>query len=96
MRYRRAADLIEELFKEPTSHIVTALRGYEWVASHADIAMLTLAEWYVNVHRDEKKSREPFKFPRPWPDVDAAPQVTADELAELTEQLLSRSALRDH
>lgn len=72
------------------------MRGYEWVASHVDIAMLTLAEWYVNVHRDPKAAREPFKFPRPWPDSDAAPQVTADELAELTEQLLSRSALRDH
>jgi predicted nucleotidyltransferase len=74
---------------------VAALRGYEWVASDADVAVITLAEWFANVHRDREKVREPFKFPRPWPDADAAPQVTAEELTELTEKLLARSALRD-
>lgn len=60
-----------------------------------DVALLTLSEWFVNVHRDREKAREPFRFPRPWPDADAAPTVTPDELAELTEKLLARSALRD-
>lgn len=71
------------------------MRGYGWVASHADVAVITLAEWFANVHRDPQKSREPFRFPRPWPDADAKPNVTPDELAELTEKLLARSALRD-
>lgn len=71
------------------------MRGYGWVASHADVAAITLAEWFVNVHRDREKSREPIRFPRPWPDADAKPNVTPDELAELTEKLLARSALRD-
>ncbi|MEU4016177.1 hypothetical protein AB0E56_13040 [Microbacterium sp. NPDC028030] len=72
-----------------------ALRGYDWVAAHADVALITLAEWFVNVHRNTDKAKEPIRFPRPWPDADAAPSVTPDELAELTEKLLARSALRD-
>jgi len=95
LRYRRAADLIEELFKETGSHTFASLRGYDWVASHADVATLTLSEWFVNVHRDRVRAPEPIRFPRPWPDVDAVPTVTPDELAELTEKLLARSALRD-
>ena len=71
------------------------MRGYDWVASNSDVAVITLAEWFANVHRDTSKSREPFHFPRPWPDADARPQVTEQELQELTEQLLARSALRD-
>jgi len=71
------------------------MRGYEWVASTADVALITLAEWYTNVHRDTKTAREPFRFPRPWPDADAAPKVTEQERQELTERLLARSALRD-
>lgn len=74
---------------------MAALRGYEWVATDAEIAVITLAEWYANVHRDTKEAREPFRFPRPWPAPDAAPKVTAEEFAELTEKLLARSALRD-
>ena len=60
-----------------------------------DVATLTLAEWFVNVYRDREKSREPIRLPRPWPDAEAAPTVTPDELADLTENLLARSALRD-
>lgn len=71
------------------------MRGYEWVATSADIALITLAEWYTNVHRDRKEAREPFRFPRPWPAADAAPKVTAEEFEALTEKLLARSALRD-
>lgn len=57
--------------------------------------MITLAEWYMNVHRDTKAAREPFRLPRPWPAADAKPDVTAEELAALTEKLVARSALRD-
>lgn len=57
--------------------------------------MITLAEWYTNVHRDRKEAPKAFHFPRPWPADDAVPQVTDKERAALTESLLARSALRD-
>lgn len=57
--------------------------------------MLTLAEWFANVHRDPEKAREPFRFPRPWSEVDPNADVTDEERAELEQKLLARSALRD-
>lgn len=74
---------------------MAALRGWEWVASPADVATITLAEWYANVHRDPKGSKDPFRFPRPWPDETSNADVTADQRAELEAQLMQRSALRD-
>jgi len=57
--------------------------------------VITLAEWYANVHRDTSKVREPFRFPRPWPERDPNADVTAEQRAELEQKLLERSALRD-
>lgn len=93
--FGEAIHLVQGLLAEPRSHIVADLRGYTSVATDAEIAQITLAEWYVNVHRDTEKAREPFRFPRPWPDQDATPIVSAEERAELERKLLERSALRD-
>lgn len=71
------------------------MRSYDWVASNSDVAMITLAEWFANVHRDTQKAREPFRFPRPWSEKDPNADVTAEERAELERKLLARSALRD-
>ncbi|MGI0521782.1 hypothetical protein [Microbacterium maritypicum] len=65
------------------------------MASDADVAVITLAEWFANVHRDTEKAREPFRFPRPWSERDPNADVTAQERAELEQKLLARSALRD-
>ncbi|WP_404474847.1 hypothetical protein [Microbacterium aerolatum] len=71
------------------------MRDYDWPASYADIAQLLHAEWYMNVHRDRDSSKEPIRLPRPWSTKGPNADVTTEELAELTEQLLARSALRD-
>lgn len=65
------------------------------MASDADVAVITLAEWFANVHRDSEKAREPFRFPRPWSEKDPNADVTDEERAELEQRLLARSALRD-
>lgn len=81
--------------KETGSHLFAEMRDYDWPASYADIAGILHAEWYMNVHRDTKASKEPIKLPRPWSDKDPNADVTAEERAELEQKLLARSALRD-
>lgn len=93
--YGEAILLISELKRETGSHLVMSLRGWDWSASNADIALITHAEWYMNVHRDTKASKEPIKLPRPWSEKDPNADVTAQERAELEQKLLARSALRD-
>lgn len=84
-----------ELLKETGSHLFAALREYDWVASYSDIAHMLHAEWFMNVHRDTKASKEPFQLPRPWSTKDPNADVTAEQRAELEQKLLERSALRD-
>lgn len=84
-----------ELLKETGSHLFAELREYDWVASYADIASMLHAEWYMNVHRDTKASKDPIKLPRPWSAKDPNADVTAEERAVLERKLLERSALRD-
>ena len=93
--YGEAIALVQGLRCETGSHLAADLNGYDWVASHTDVAMIVLSEWFLNVHRDREKSPEPLTLPRPWPAADQAPDVTADERAELLRQLTERSALRD-
>lgn len=81
--------------RETGSHLFAALRDYDWAASYSDIAQMLHAEWYMNVHRDTKASREPIRLPRPWSEKDPNADVTADQRAELEQKLLARSALRD-
>ena len=93
--YGEAIHLVSGLMRETGSHLVMSLREWDWAASNADIAAITHAEWYMNVHRDTKASKEPIKLPRPWSEKDPNADVTAEERAELEQQLLARSALRD-
>lgn len=91
--YGEAAALIIELMKETGSHLVADMRGYtQYVASTVDLAMLTLAEWFVNVHRDPKKRAKPFEFPRPWPTVPEKPKVSAAERESIEADWRGRSA----
>jgi hypothetical protein len=92
--FGEAIFLVEGLMREPSSHLAMTLRGWEWAAGFDDVALITLAEWYTNAHRDTKAAPDPFRFPRPWPDVDRV-DVTAEERAVLERKLLERSALRD-
>lgn len=87
--------LISGLAVEQRSHLVVERRGYTWAATDADVAQITLAEWYANAHRDIKAAPEPFRFPRPWTDQAPESDVTDAERAELERKLLERSALRD-
>lgn len=87
--------LVMELRRDTGSHTYASERGYDWVASYADISQMILAEWYMNVHRDRKQSPDPIHLPRPWPDQAPNADVTAEERAELEQKLLARSALRD-
>lgn len=93
--YGEAWHLIAGLAVEQRSHLVIEGRGYTWAATDSDVALITLAEWYTNVHRDTKTAREPFRFPRPWADQKPENDVTAAERAELERKLLERSALQD-
>ncbi|UGS27578.1 hypothetical protein K8F61_05155 [Microbacterium resistens] len=81
--------------RETGSHLFADLRGFLRVGSHAEIAQITLAEWFANVHRDVKAAPEPFRFPRPWADETTNEDVSAEQREELTKQLMKRSALRD-
>lgn len=93
--YGEAIILIEGLLRETGSHLVAKMSGYDWVASHADVALITLSEWFMNVHRDRDKSPEPLRLPRPWPAGRTAPDVNEEERAALVLKLTERSALRD-
>lgn len=93
--YGEGIHLVQELRRDTGSHTYASVRGYQWVASFAEIAQIAHAEWYMNVHRDRKEQPEPIRLPRPWPDIDENADVTAEERQELERELLSRSAIRD-
>lgn len=93
--YGEAIHLIAGLRIDTGSHTFASVRGWEWVASYADLALIAHAEWYMNVHRDRKEAPDHIRLPRPWPDVDENADVTAERRAELERDLLSRSAIRD-
>lgn len=86
--------LILELMRESGSHLFANLAEFNIAASQSDVASILHAEWYMNVHRDHKKVREPIQLPRPW-SAGGADQVSADERAEYEQQLRARSAFAE-
>ena len=92
--YGEAADLIVGLLKETGSHVVAELSGLRRPMSWADLAMITLAEAYLNGHRDEKKSPRPIQLFDLWEKSDPNADVTPERRRELEEQLERRSAFR--
>ncbi|UOE45470.1 hypothetical protein [Agromyces larvae] len=88
-------DLMLELNRETGSHLHASLRGYDrYAMSESGLAQLVLAEAYFNVHRDQRKHREPYDFGRPWSVPDANADVTPERRAELVAALERRSAFR--
>lgn len=93
--YGEAAALVRELARRWDSHYTAALSEWTFVSTYGDVLAAAHFEAYVNAHRDEKKSPEPFTVSRPWSDASATPAVTEDELAVLVAQLEQKSAFRD-
>lgn len=90
--FGEAIDLIVELMRETGSHIVADLTGLHRPMSWADIAMVTLAEAYLNAHRDVKKHPKPVQLFEVWVKQDPNADVTPERRRELEEQLERRSA----
>lgn len=92
--FGEALDLMVELLKETGSHVVAELSGLARPMSWADMAMVVLAEAYLNAHRDPKKQPKPVTLFELWEKRDPNADVTAERRAELEEQLERRSAFR--
>lgn len=87
-------DLVVELLKETGSHVVAELTGLNRPLSWADMAMVVLAESYLNAHRDPKKQAKPVTLFEMWEKRDPNADVTPERRAELEAQLERRSAFR--
>jgi hypothetical protein len=85
--FGEALDLIHELQRDGRSHLLAELRGWEFVASEADVAAILHATRILNLHRGENAA--PIHLPLPWSDVD---DVSPEERAEYEAQLERRSA----
>lgn len=92
--YGEALDLVVELLKETGSHVAGEVAGLNRPASWADMAMIVLAEGYLNAHRDPKKQPKPVTLFELWEKRDPNADVTPQRRAELVEQLERRSAFR--
>lgn len=92
--FGEALDLVVELLKETGSHVVAELSGLTRSMSWADMAMVVLAEGYLNAHRDTKKQPKPVTLFELWEKRDTNADVTPERRRELEEQLERRSAFR--
>lgn len=90
--YGEAIDLVEALIDSAGSRLHAAVRRWEFPMSRLERDMRVLAESYLERHRDSKKRAQPFDLGWPYP---AQELVTAEELEDLTQQLIRRSALAD-
>ncbi|WP_344820233.1 hypothetical protein [Microbacterium soli] len=80
--------------KETGSHLVMELSGLTRALSWADMAMVVLAESYLNANRDQKKHPKPVTLFEMWEKRDTNADVTPERRAELEAQLERRSAFR--
>lgn len=92
--FGEALDLVVELLKETGSHVVAELSGLNRPLSWADMAIIVLAEGYLNAHRDTKKQQKPVTLFDMWQKRDPNADVTAERRRELEQQLERRSAFR--
>lgn len=90
--YGEGLDLLVELLKETGSHVVAEITGLSRPASWADMAVITLAETYLNAHRDPKKVPKPITLFELWEKKDPNADVTPERRRELEQQLERRSA----
>jgi hypothetical protein len=90
--FGEALDLVVGLLKETGSHVVAEIVGLTRPLSWADMAVITLAEAYLNSHRDPKKNPKPFTLFEMWEKQDPNADVTPERRRELEEQLERRSA----
>jgi hypothetical protein len=89
-----AIALIAEMGRETGSHLYADLAGFTVAATQADLASIIHAEWYINVHRDQKKSK-PVELPKPFTREVAEEPVSDERRDELRAQLRARSAFRE-
>lgn len=90
--YGEAIALVAELRREFASHFTASLNGWDWAVTWGEINTATHTEWFMNVNKDPKLSREPIILPRPWSSKDKPEAVPDEERARLTKQLRDRSA----
>ena len=84
--------LATELIRETGSHLHADLTGMQFAGSQAERAGIQHAEWYMNVHRDRKRSKKDIELAGPWGKPKPNADVTPERRAELQQQLERRSA----
>lgn len=88
--YAEAGDLVDGLRETLGTRTHAAAARWAYPMTQAEIAAQGLLLAFTNVNRDPKAHPRPLTFPWPWPGED---DVTPEELEELTQQLIRRSAL---
>lgn len=91
MSWRESIDLVMGLLSEHKSHFVTALREWEWPMELHELALVNLAEGWMNAHRDEKKQKKPFEYPKPW-QAQEKPKFTEED-RRVAEEALARATV---
>lgn len=90
MPFGEAIDLVHGLADTPGTRTHAELNDWSWPATFTDLAIISHAEWYMNVHRNPKKTGE-ITYPRPWSDQKPTVVVSDEERADLRARLVASS-----
>lgn len=82
--------LIQALAEDTGTRYFAAKAGWSFPASRQEIHQQLMTQWMLNLFR--KKKDPVIDLGWPWPDENAKPKVSAEELTDLRAQLDASSA----